>query len=622
MQIDYLLTAIFDPDRGPVLQYQCPENGEASDLHFLAELMLPDRVHERREDWSLFFIHFSKKSNVFSLFSNVDDINFEPSDSNMYYVLNTIRAKRVEGTRRGGSVFAMAICTTFPHVHALKPLLDTAWEIFDSSPSLKTLSMLHKSFNLHNFQSFYQKLSLDSSLILALNNFWSFFNLYLTNSPHIMNDIINKDIDNIPKPGSELIELSRDSYNSQATFCLSAESQERYVTCVIPSIHIPECVGEVSISNLINTFIDGPSPFMNTDISADINPINVLITALLISKKVLFLTKTSSASVLADFVLSSCALVSGATGLLQGLTRITFPYIDLSNVESLVKLPGYLAGVMNPAFTHHADWWDVLCDIDNQTIQVSSNLFSDATTTMDTKSLFDNTSPFTPISKDNQDDEIFIKDLRKFLKADDKETLVRWRVRLYIQSFIRKATSYEALFLESSPLNPYYKDYKFKGFGWSWDNDDEKVNELLYLAPKFEAWRQASTYKDYCYRLHCASTPVLRCMDIQFHLDRLRNSSLSTTDAAEIFLALESHIRTEEDVNYLLSNCPLHSGGLSVIAFGLYHISDKVRKAVSKLLNRIETHKYGKLFYMALNKVDISTHVYINSQHKKKKDSF
>jgi hypothetical protein len=36
--------------------------------------------------------------------------------------------------------------------------------------------------------------------------------------------------------------------------------------------------------------------------------------------------------------------------------------------------PGYIAGVTNPAFKDHAEWWDVLCDIKTGRIMISSKI--------------------------------------------------------------------------------------------------------------------------------------------------------------------------------------------------------------------------------------------------------
>lgn len=51
----FCLVAEFDIDKGSTLSYQYPEPVN-HDEHMLAELMLPDGVHARSEDWTVFFL--------------------------------------------------------------------------------------------------------------------------------------------------------------------------------------------------------------------------------------------------------------------------------------------------------------------------------------------------------------------------------------------------------------------------------------------------------------------------------------------------------------------------------------------------------------------------------------
>lgn len=59
--VEFILVAAFDIDQGSIMehQYPCPISGDET---MLAELMLPDQVHSRSEDWTVFFLH--KDSNT------------------------------------------------------------------------------------------------------------------------------------------------------------------------------------------------------------------------------------------------------------------------------------------------------------------------------------------------------------------------------------------------------------------------------------------------------------------------------------------------------------------------------------------------------------------------------
>src|SRR5690242_20061657 len=54
--VEDILVASFDLDRGSVMETQYPA-AISGDETTLAELMLPDQVHSRAQDWTIFFLH-------------------------------------------------------------------------------------------------------------------------------------------------------------------------------------------------------------------------------------------------------------------------------------------------------------------------------------------------------------------------------------------------------------------------------------------------------------------------------------------------------------------------------------------------------------------------------------
>ena len=48
--------ASFHVERGPILEHQYP-GAISGNENMLAELMLPDQAHVRRQDWTIFFLH-------------------------------------------------------------------------------------------------------------------------------------------------------------------------------------------------------------------------------------------------------------------------------------------------------------------------------------------------------------------------------------------------------------------------------------------------------------------------------------------------------------------------------------------------------------------------------------
>ncbi|WBW72254.1 Arf3/6 docking factor [Schizosaccharomyces osmophilus] len=604
MSINYIFTAVFDPDQGPVLQYQFPQTSRY-DFRFLAEIMLPDRIHERNEDWLQFFLHFREDSQSYSLFPSVTKAIKGPNGSEVFHVLNVIHTKRERFAKRNGTLSAMAICTSFPHVQVLKPMLDDAWKRFDASPSSLTLEHVFKEVCDYDFHTYLLDASLNSSVILTLNDFYRYVDSEsrtqkssLVRSTSHSGSFLNSD-DSLKIPPTKLPLSS------------SANNKSNITTCEIPTIFLPECVGEYNISNLIQIFIDSPPPLSTytSNLPADeghTNPIIVLINSLLLQKRVLFLTSKLPAHVLTSYVLSASALASGASGLLQGYLNMTFPYVDLSNVDELLKLPGYIAGAMNPTFQYHQNWWDLLCDLDNHIIHVSPELIKKNISFKNLELIASvpyNQFPPTRKLREHTEQQL-ISDLQKLLVCRNKELLVRWRIRTHLLSFIRKAVSYEHLFLESSSLNPHIENYKLEGFGWFWPDRISGVNELSLMAGKIEEWRKTKSYENYCYRMANTHIPVTLCMDVAYHLDRLRLQIVSSVEAARIYSALEQYMRTDEDITYILSLCPLHEGGLTIISYGLYHISTTTRENVVRILEKISRHKYGQLFFTCLSEVD------------------
>ncbi|CAN0224647.1 unnamed protein product, partial [Hapterophycus canaliculatus] len=46
-----------------------------------------------------------------------------------------------------------------------------------------------------------------------------------------------------------------------------------------------------------------------------------------------------------------------------GILHRAFPYASLSDL-SFLETPSFVAGVTNPVFEAHPEWWDVLCQLD------------------------------------------------------------------------------------------------------------------------------------------------------------------------------------------------------------------------------------------------------------------
>lgn len=72
-------------------------------------------------------------------------------------------------------------------------------------------------------------------------------------------------------------------------------------------------------------------------------------------------------------VLAACSLASGGGSILRGITDTAFPYANLSSVDMLEELSGYVVGTANPRFEALVGLWDVICNIDTGRITVGKN---------------------------------------------------------------------------------------------------------------------------------------------------------------------------------------------------------------------------------------------------------
>lgn len=392
-------------------QYPGPVGG---DEHMLAELMLPDGAHVRAQDWTIFFLHkdgaaaeeddtqHRKRRRRRRISENGDteagaefdeddeeagdeessDSENEPDNVDgppLVYVLNLVNMKQDATVKRGAIVKAMAICTRHSFLHIYKPLLLLALQQYFANPVLETLASLYEAVNSMDL-SLLPRLTYHEKSILQASDAKD---LFLEKFEAIIAQrMAQKGTNSPPSPSQQA--------SSRNRFGLPRDTHDfdtvvRYanvpVPVKIPVAPSPETVGDFSLIKLITTFSQphttSPTPFNPTHphlttSGALTHPIIVLLNALLTQKRIIFLGHNLPSSEVAEAVLGACALASG--GLLRGFTRHAFPYTDLTKIDDLLKVPGFIAGVTNPAFAHKSEWWDVLCDISTGKMRISNKI--------------------------------------------------------------------------------------------------------------------------------------------------------------------------------------------------------------------------------------------------------
>lgn len=117
--VEYILVASFDIDRGSIMEHQHPAP-IGGDEAMLAELMLPDGAHARKEDWTMFFLHKDnttdeqpeRRSSRASKDDDGTDAEDDEDDTEMIegppllYVLNLVVTKADSTAKR----YALPLC--------------------------------------------------------------------------------------------------------------------------------------------------------------------------------------------------------------------------------------------------------------------------------------------------------------------------------------------------------------------------------------------------------------------------------------------------------------------------------------------------------------------------------
>lgn len=288
----------------------------------------------------------------------------------------------------------------------------------------------------------------------------------------------------------------------------------------VPVAVMPESVGDFSLIKLIQNFSDphakSPQPFPPhghlTTNGPSTHPIIVLANGLLTQKRIIFLGHNMPSGEVAEAVLGACALASG--GVLKGFTRHAFPYTDLTKIDDLLKVPGFIAGVTNPTFENHPEWWDILCDLPSGRVKISSKIepapptegaqYFAAQNPAQSSLVYLSSSSNSSSSQDLTGDQAFIGDVLKSIAARHGERVVRAKWRDWVIKFTRVAAAFEENVYGASAL--YIGDGSdengsksglngvLAGHGYVWPDELSKQKELAGNVTRIEGWRNTRSY--------------------------------------------------------------------------------------------------------------------------------
>lgn len=553
----------------------------------------------------------------------------------------------------------MAICTRHPFLHIYKPLLLLALEEYFRAPVMETLASLYNALNTMDL-SLLPKLSLYENFVLQASDAKDMF---IEKFEQIIRQRRAEDAERASLPSASSSDLQRKNYSTPRD-THEFESKVLYngvpVPIKVPTALSPETVGDFSLIKLIQTFstphTTQPQPFALhphlTTSGAYTHPIIVLVNALLTQKRIIFIGHNRPSGEVAEAVLAACALASG--GMLRGFVRHAFPYTDLTKVDDLLKVPGFIAGVTNPAFSHKPEWWDLLCDLPTGRMKISNKIelpqATDGQVFFQSQGIPVGIYPSGSDSKGATDptgDTHFMESLLASIANRHGENAIRAKWRSWIMKFARISAAFEetvygasALFVGSHATDEPV--YGVTGHGFVWPDELSKMRELAANVHRVEGWRNTRSYYSFIQDLarQWERRPV-RGIDLHHQHDKLRCLKLTHDQSAAIYLALGrcveeaggpkpspspsdtdlSTVTTStsltiandpdrkpgyqlqyDTILQLLCVIPETNSGLFYLSLGLFHPRQDVRISTVKLLERIMEHPAGRHFWATLGR--------------------
>jgi hypothetical protein len=549
----------------------------------------------------------------------------------------------------------MAICTRHSFLHIYKPLLLLALEEYFRAPVVETLASLYDALNAMDL-SLCPRLSLWENFVLhatdAKDMFVEKFALMVKQRKKI--DAERNSLETSSDPLSQKKKaptVPRDTHEFESKINYNGIP----VPVKIPTALSPETVGDFSLIKLIQTFstphATQPQPFALhphlTTNGAYTHPIIVLVNALLTQKRIIFLGHNRPSGEVAEAVLAACALASG--GILRGFVRHAFPYTDLTKVDDLLKVPGFIAGVTNPAFSNKPEWWDLLCDLPTGRMKISNRIESaspsEGSLFFQQQGINVNGAGGSAMAEnkaniDTTGDHAFMDTVLRSINNRHGENAIRAKWRFWVLKFTRITAAFEetvygasALYIGSHETDAGAGAYGVAGHGYVWPDEGARMRELAVNVHRIEGWRTTRSYYSCVQDLARSwSKRPVRGLDLAHQHDKLRCLKLSHDASAAIYLALARCVEEAggnvdaiegdtgsftlandperkvgpqlqyDTILQLLCVMPDSNAGLFYLSLGLFHPRLDVRMAVVKLLERIMDHAAGRLLWVNLGR--------------------
>ncbi|KAG6598110.1 Arf3-interacting protein 1, N-terminal domain [Phytophthora cinnamomi] len=322
---EVVLYAEFDLTKGSTLRASYPHAFAHYSPEFFADIMLPEGVHNREEDATVFFLNRQNAPSDSDSQSQLED----PLQSFMY-CLSVVRTTHDTAARRGAKVTAVALCSTHKSCFALKDVLDVAVRKIVGAPgeaeSEAVLRELHGVVN-----------RVDVSGLRGLSA--------------MERRLMKRTISSTGRAAADHEDAER--LEKALFFRTQALWDDLPIPLQFKICSTDDQHDDGTLTQLLQTFGDQAMTLFN---------------AVLTGQRVIMLGYNRPAGEVCNFVLATSSLVCPP---LFGLIHRQYPYANLTDLGFL-STPGYIAGVTNPMFKTKREWWDVLCDISTGEVFVSA----------------------------------------------------------------------------------------------------------------------------------------------------------------------------------------------------------------------------------------------------------
>eukprot|EP01080_Neovahlkampfia_damariscottae_P006728 gene6728-10893_t len=464
---------------------------------------IPFAIVLKPEDSDLFMKVIQKANDS----ENLDEITVVSNKEPFMYCMNYVKTKKEQNIKRGALVKSLTFCSTnfncYSFNEILKQLLN---DLLEDKSGLEE-EIIKTSFDMINLIEIppLKKPTFHESLV------WKY-----------------SVIDKYPLSMKQDILFQDVKYQLEIPFDFQDQN--------------------LSITNLVKNFKQDTMTIFN---------------GLLEERRVLFVGWAIPTEMICFSTMSACLLIDPIP-LNEIIKRRLYPYASLSSMYTELKSSGYIAGVANPMFKQRKEVWDILCDLDNNTITVSDEI------------LKQEQPQHTELDQKFISNMIALIDVLKMQGKTDRyiEMTLRSHFREYTLQLCKIATD-DSLSVKSSEEQKYL---------------------LISNAERINNWKSTNSFHFYIQSLEMKNKErKIQDKSVDLSIEKLKCSNF--LDESEIIGILQNFIRyikTDEEMIEFLTYFPESKGGLQSIAILLFHSSEVVKILIVTLFDRLDSLKEGR----------------------------